>query len=113
MPSSPEAYWKAPAVARLIGRARDGETWEAIGRAFYPKTRHPLRVRTAAAEIFRRHASEDDRKARAAALRARNWNKTPGLSEWADRRRRRFGRNDVPVMREHVDPLAAFGECFL
>lgn len=104
-------YWKGPAVARLILQARQGDHWEAIGLAFYPHGK-PQRVRTAAAEIFRRYASEDDRKVRAAAVRARNWNKNPGLSERADRRRRRHGRDNIGVMRERTDPLAGLGECF-
>jgi len=111
MPASPEAYWKAPAVARLILHARAGDSWEAIGHAFYPNGK-PKRVRTAAAEIFRRYACEDDRQARAAAIRARNWNKNPGLSDRADRRRRQHGRDNIGVMRERSDPLAGFGECF-
>jgi len=112
MPASPAAYWKAPAVAALIRRARAGDTWLAIGLAFYPHARNPRRVRTAASEIFRRYAGEEDRRVRAAAVRARNWNRNPGLSRRAEGMRRRRGLDDAPVMRERGDPLGGLGECF-
>lgn len=107
MPASPEAYWKAPAIARLIRQARAGEMWEAIGLTYYPHAKNRKRVRSAAAEIFRRYATEDDRQVRAAAIRKRNWNKNPGLSSRADRRRRQHGLAETPVMRERFDPFPA------
>lgn len=112
MPASPEAYWKTAAIARLIAQARAGDAWQAIGLGFYPHSRNAQRAGKAAAEIFRRHASDDDRAARAAAIRQRNYNKNPGLSPRAERRRRQHRRDDVPVLCERIDPWAGLGSVF-
>lgn len=107
-------FWKWRAVAELIRRGRAGESWETIGCRFYPhhsqSARGRLRVRSAAAEIWRRYATEDDRRARRAAVRGRNWNKPPGFSRRAERRRRQL--KIEPPRGELNDLWAGLGACF-
>ncbi len=104
------AQWKRPAVAKLIGLARRGNPWETIGIAFYPAA-NPRRAKTAAVEIFRRHASAADKETRAKAIRERNWNKVPGISRRAEGRRQRT-RQDGRMLLEQRDPFAGKGVCF-
>jgi hypothetical protein len=57
------------ALKKLIRRAVQGETWASIGAAFYPG--YAGNGRVAASLMFGRHATAEDRAARAAAIAAR------------------------------------------
>lgn len=104
-------FWRPAAIRRLIGLARDGEAWVTIGLVFYPNAAQRQRAARAACEIFRRHADDDDRRARAAAIRRHNWNKPRGFGRHALTRRRRR-RIEIAMPHERIDPWAGLGECF-
>lgn len=107
----PRSYWKEEPLAELMRLARAGESWQLIGSSFFPHSL-PQRAIKAAREAFARHASCKDRAIRRRALTMHNFNKPPGISERAVRRRRHRRLHDVPVWRERIDLFAGLGGCF-
>lgn len=89
-----------PALAELIRRASDGESWEEIATDFQ------LHAGKGAEAVFARYATEVDKAARRTALKRRNFNKNQPY-------RNRGGYLVEPgVKRERTDPWAGMGECF-
>lgn len=92
-----------PERAELMRLAREGERWEEIGAVFYP---HLVSGGHSCSNVFTLFATADDRQARRAALKARNFNKSEPYKN-------RGGYLSAPgVQRERVDPWAGMGECF-
>jgi hypothetical protein len=107
----PRSSWKEEPLAELMRMARAGESWQMIGVRFFPHSL-PQRAIKAARNAFARHADCADLAARRMALRAHNFNKPPGLSRRAERRRRQRRSVEIMVPRERVNPFAGLGRCF-
>jgi len=105
-------FWTTGSIGTLIALARRGEPWDFIAAQYYPDA---AKRRSTVCEIFRRYATRDDVAARSAAIRTRNWNRVPGLSARADRRRRARLRqqkqpDEAVTLPELRSPFA--GNCF-
>lgn len=100
--------WRPEAIAELIRLGRAGESFEAVGKAICPHKANPDRI---VAVTWTRYASDDDKRVRREALKARGFN-----------RPKQYRNRGIPVGEifhlepaltvEGVDPWAGMGMCF-